>query len=120
MKKNLFVLEVIIILGTAFILKYFNIRFCPFYNILKIPCPGCGLTRSITSLAKLDLISSIKYNILGIPIVFITCFYIFFSIIKKDYLITNFLKKYKYIIITICVMILIAVEIININNSLLY
>jgi hypothetical protein len=41
---------------------------CVFKRILHIACPGCGLTRSLKSIFSLDLMSSIKYNILGIPI----------------------------------------------------
>lgn len=41
---------------------------CIFKKIIHIACPGCGLTRSLKSIFSLDLISSIKYNVLGIPI----------------------------------------------------
>lgn len=41
---------------------------CVFKKIIHIACPGCGLTRSLKAIFSLDLISSVKYNILGIPI----------------------------------------------------
>ena len=41
---------------------------CIFHAITKLQCPGCGVTRMILSLVKLDFISAFHYN----PFLFIT------------------------------------------------
>lgn len=84
---------------------------CIFKRLFKISCPACGLTRSIRSLLKLDIISSFKYNIFG-PLVFIIfIIYMVFLIIdiikNKDKTIKytyRILDKYYYVII-ICLII---------------
>lgn len=55
---------------------------CVFRYFLKIPCPGCGITRAALSVLKLDFISALKYNpfIFALPYVFI---YIFFDLKPK-------------------------------------
>ncbi len=84
---------------------------CVFKKIFGISCPACGLTRSIKSLLKLDIITSFKYNIFG-PILFllfvIFIIFMFRDIIKNE---DNTIKctykllaKYYYIII-ICLII---------------
>lgn len=82
---------------------------CIFKTILGIRCPGCGLTRSFRSIISLDFISSICYNILGIPLFIL--FFIFMILFIKDAilnedrtlkLIYEILSKY-YILILIIV-----------------
>ena len=84
---------------------------CLFKRILGISCPGCGLTRSIKSFIKLDIITSFKYNIFG-PILFIlfivSMMFIIKDIIKKEdktiKYIYKLFSKYYYIVI-ICLII---------------
>lgn len=120
MKTKLIIFDFLILGALSLILNLFNIRICPFYHIFKIPCPGCGLTRGFIELIKLNIQKSLEYNILCIPIFLFFIFYLFLLIIKKNYLISNVLNRYKIIIIFICSLILIIVFIININNPLLY
>lgn len=109
------------ILGTvSLLLNKFNIRICIFYHIFKIPCPGCGLTRGFIELSKLNVIKSLKYNILCIPILLTFIIYTFLVIIKKDYLIIKFINKYKYAVIITFIILQLVVFTININNPLLY
>ena len=84
---------------------------CIFKKLFKISCPACGLTRSIKSLLKLDIISSFKYNIFGPLLFIIYIIFIIFLIIdiikNKDKTIKytyKILDKYYYIII-ICLII---------------
>jgi len=44
-------------------------HFCLFQQLFSIPCPGCGIIRSIDSISKLDIRSSLQYNPVGIFIV---------------------------------------------------
>lgn len=38
---------------------------CMFYHVSGLPCPSCGMTRSVISLARLDLQNSLAFNPLG-------------------------------------------------------
>ena len=63
-KKKIILL---LLLGTYFfvaysLMGYFGIS-CVFLEFLKIPCPGCGMTRAFLSLIKLDFYSAVRYNI---------------------------------------------------------
>lgn len=120
MNKKNYIVEIVILLGLTFIFSILNIRICPFFYLFKIPCPGCGLTRSIRSLLNGDIIGSFKYNIIGIPLVVCSIIYFIFFIFKKEYLIDNFLRKNKMLVIIIAIFIMIVAEIINIYNPKLY
>lgn len=45
---------------------------CPFKLLTGLPCPGCGITKSIIFLYKGDLIRSFTYHIFG-PLVILFC-----------------------------------------------
>ena len=45
---------------------------CPFKMLTGMPCPGCGITKSIIFLYKGDLIKSLSYHIFG-PFVILFC-----------------------------------------------
>ena len=60
----------------------FNIGIpCIFHEITGFYCPGCGATRAITSLAKLDFYQAIKYNALVVALV--PLFFIYLALPKK-------------------------------------
>lgn len=119
------IIYILILLGEGisyYLIKIRNITIpCFFKYITNIPCPGCGLTRSILSILNLDLISAIKYNILGIPL-FITIILLNIYLIKDIIyskkstitLINKILTNYKIIIL-----LLIISEIINIYHYVL-
>jgi hypothetical protein len=63
------------------ILAYFAVAFyvmgktgigCVFVEFLGIPCPGCGMTRALRALLRLDLAAAFSYNplIFAMPYVF--------------------------------------------------
>ena len=57
-------LIVIISLIYYFLNKYFNIGIpCLFYQITGLKCPGCGITRLIFSLIKLDFRQAFFYSL---------------------------------------------------------
>ena len=70
---------IIAIIGIS-ILHYFNIGIpCIFYKITKLHCPGCGITRAIISLLKLDFYQAFRYNslvIILLPLLLIYYLYI--------------------------------------------
>ena len=107
--KRLRHIFVIVIFALIFLLFYiFELSWdCPIKKYLHFACPGCGLTRSIRALLNLNLLESIKYNLLGIPLVIsiiIISMFLIKDIInntnkveKKVY--TIFEKNYKIILI---------------------
>jgi hypothetical protein len=51
------------------VLGLFNMT-CPLTGVFTgCNCPACGLTRSVSRLLHFDIIGSIRYNIMGIPVV---------------------------------------------------
>lgn len=45
---------------------------CTFRSVFGIPCPGCGMTRSLTSIWHGNVLLSMRYHPLGLPI-FLCC-----------------------------------------------
>lgn len=60
-----------------FILDYH----CPFYSILGLPCPGCGMTRSLIHFLKGDFQASFRYHPMLIP----TGICFLFFLLKEKY-----------------------------------
>ncbi len=66
-KRTIYLIGQVIFLGAINIISQ-KIT-CPFKKIFHIPCPFCGLTRSVHSLINLKIKESISYNILTIPLI---------------------------------------------------
>ena len=78
---------------------------CLFKKIFKISCPACGLTRAFKEILKLNFISSLKYNILAIPLLIIlfllTILYLIDIFTQNNYFeksINSISKNYNIII----------------------
>lgn len=124
MKK---ILRYIIINNSILIIIYLfyinNLRVCLAYNLFHVPCVGCGLTRSIISIFKLDFANSIRYNILGIPLVILFFLYniwYFFDIITRRNTLKETIQKYKKIITIIAILLFVVCTYRNLYNQLLY
>ncbi len=76
------------LLLAAGLLAYFAVAYavfrllgitCVFQHLLGIPCPGCGMTRALLSLLRLDFAAAWDYNplIFLMPYVFV---YLFFDL----------------------------------------
>lgn len=83
--------------------KVFSVSPCPFNNILKIRCFGCGLTRAFIEILNLNFKSAFYYNVLSIPLFICIVLYYLLSlfdiIFDKNYIIyiENILSKsYMY------------------------
>ena len=113
----------ILILSIIYLSYINNFRICLTYNLFKIPCSGCGLTTSVMCLIKGDILKSLQYNIMTIPLIIIytvcSCWYIV-DMIRNKTTLNEFVYKNKSKLIFICIIIFIIVSIRNITNPLLY
>ena len=83
--KNNKILELILLGAVSILFFIINIRICPFYYLFKIPCPGCGLTRGLINIMKLDFITAMQYNILSIPLVILILIFVVLNAKKIIY-----------------------------------
>lgn len=88
-KKIKKILLTIIIL---FLLYIFDFLFCPFHKLTNLYCPGCGVTRMIFSILKLDFYQAFRFN----PFLFILSPF-FLLYIVDEFLINIFGKKSFFI-----------------------
>ena len=71
---------------------------CSFKKIFGIACPTCGMTRAMLSLLHGDIIDTIYYNILAIPLVILLILIdivIIIDVFKKS----NYLEKIWMILV---------------------
>jgi len=118
LKKNEFLKKTILLF--LIILIYYLVLYllqisCPIKEILKIPCPGCGVTRAILSLFKLDLKGYMFYHPAGIIIIGSFLLYVY-----KDEIIRFINLKIYYFIIFLNLVIILIVYIIRIITRDIY
>ena len=81
LKKACFIGAALLILGCAYLLFYMKTGFgipCVFNLVTGLQCPGCGTTRMLASLAKLDFKAAWHYN----PVVLLMLPFIGYIVIK--------------------------------------
>ena len=81
-KKFLLLLLLLLYFTVAYIaMNYYNIT-CVFLKVFGVPCPGCGMTRAVLSLIRLDFCGAFKHNVVVffMPYVFM---YVFFDFKHK-------------------------------------
>lgn len=45
---------------------------CFFFQLTSLPCPACGLTTSFAHMARLEITSAMRANVLGLPLFVLT------------------------------------------------
>lgn len=102
---------------------YSGKRVCLIYNLFGIPCPGCGLTRAMINLLHGNILTSLQYNIIALPLligyILYSIWYII-DIIKNKNTLINFIEKNKKLIILLSLIIFSISFIKNINNPILH
>lgn len=83
LKENIVIILVLLIY--VLICFIFDFKNCPFALITGLPCPGCGITRAIYCVIKLDFLSAFNYH----PLVFILPFIVIICIFKDAKYIKN-------------------------------
>lgn len=79
---------------------------CLFYEITGYYCPGCGITRLLFSLLKLDFYQAFRYNPLIFILIIITGIYLLVKFILKKFMnISIEIPNYVYYILLIIVII---------------
>ena len=101
MKK--FIILILLLIIYLLVSSHFHFYIpCPIKEITNLYCPGCGITRMLLSLLKLDFIKAFSYN----PLVFISLpiglyLYIDYLIKKDKSLYKKIPEKIWYIVIII-------------------
>ncbi len=79
---------------------------CLFYEITGYYCPGCGITRLLFSLLKLDFYQAFRYNPLIFILIIITGIYLLVKFILKKFMnISIEIPNYVYYILLIILII---------------
>lgn len=113
----------IFILGIIYYFYVSDIRICLIYNLFGIPCAGCGLTNSLIYLLRGDLLKSLQYNVITIPLiiiyVIINLWYII-DIVRDTTSLKDTINVNKKKLIIICIIVFVLISLRNITNPLLY
>ena len=83
-KIKIMISLIVILLCTSFFFLYTKINIfipCIFHELTGLYCPGCGITRCLIAIIKLDFMQAFRYNML----VFILLPIFIFIGIKKYY-----------------------------------
>lgn len=75
---------------------------CPLKLFFDIPCPGCGMTRALLSMLRLDFKASFTYNPLAI---FVFLALVYFIFIRKFFKIPGKYEKLYLILLAILLVI---------------
>lgn len=104
------IILVIIFFGYYFLNTKYNINIeCLFHKFTGFYCPGCGITRCLFSIIKLDFKSAFNYNMLVfIMLPFFIIYYIYLNVIyilnKKNVILEKISPYVSYILLVITIL----------------
>lgn len=93
------------------IMRLLGMTGCAFYDFTGLYCPGCGGTRALESLLRLDIISSLKYNAILLPAVILFIYYDIRSFIAVSHSDDDYFLDNKYIPVLIFTIFLVVYSI---------
>jgi len=70
-------------LALALLLLWSVLIGCPIYRIFGVSCPGCGMSRAIFSMLKLDFVSAYRYHPLFLLFTLATLYVVFRGAIQN-------------------------------------
>lgn len=86
---------------------------CSVLQNLHIYCPGCGFTRAVRALLRLDIISSLRYNASVLVAVLVILYYewrFFLSALRADFGVFKKSKVYPAILLAVSILVVFAVR----------
>ena len=106
-KINLILLSIFI--GYYLLNKYTGIYIpCLFKEITNLDCPGCGITRCLFSLLKLNIKDAYNYNqlvtILIIPFIVTYIYYNYCYILNRENKLKNIINKISIYLLVIIIL----------------
>lgn len=78
---------------------------CPFYLLTGLYCPGCGITRLLFSLVKLDFYQAFRYNPLVFILIIFSIIYWILKLILKRFNINISIPEFVWYILIVIVII---------------
>ena len=107
--KNLIISNIIVALATiifviySLIAMHFEIGKCWTVTLFHMYCPGCGGTRALYSLIKLDFLSVLKYNPILPMAILVYCYYNIRAFIEIKRNNEKYFQKNKFILIYVVI-----------------
>ncbi len=105
----------IVYVGLIYTLYQLNIG-CIFLSLLKIPCPGCGITRALIAVLSLDFHQAFSYHAMfwSLPILYL--YFLFDGKLLKN----STINKIIFILITAGFILNWVLKIFRQNNIIFY
>ena len=102
-KYNKIIIIFILTLIIAIILQRYDIGIpCPFYHTTGLYCAGCGTTRAIISLIKLQPYQAFRYNMLTVSLLpFVSIYLLYKYMLKGKKKIPNIIWYFLLVIVVL-------------------
>ena len=78
---------------------------CLFHEITNLYCPGCGITRMLLSLFKLDFYQAFRYNPLVFILLILSIIYFILKLILKRFNINIKMPEYIWYILLVIIIV---------------
>lgn len=85
---------------------YSNISFCPFYNLTKNPCPGCGMTQAIRYILVGEWSKALKSHLFSFVVLLIIILGLLSFFSKTIYNFINVILNKKWLWMSVFILML--------------